>query len=269
MAPDPDAVTWINPRIQPGEIRKVITGVPGKTGLVYTLDRETGEFLWARPTVAQNVISAIDGATGEVSENAEVTFTALGQEVLACPTWAGGKDWEAGAYSPLTNTMYMPLRNTCARMLATDDVRSERARALTAGGQGGLEIYALAARHQLTPGTDYLGTIHAVSAETGETAWVHEQRAATMPLMATGGGLIFAGDVNGRFKALDQESGEVLWEINLGSPVVGFPIAYAVDGRQYVAINTGAGGGINLRMTPELRPSVGSVLFVFALPESE
>ncbi len=267
VAPDPEVVSWINPRIRPGEVRRVVTGVPGKTGLVYTLDRETGEFLWATPTVAQNVISDIDGATGEVTENAEVIFTALGQEVLACPTWAGGKDWEAGAYSPLTNTMYMPLRNTCARMLATDNVRSERARALTAGGQGGLEIYALAARHQLTPGEENLGTIHAVSAETGRTAWVHEQRAATMPLMATGGGLIFAGDVNGRFKALDQETGAVLWEVNLGSPVVGFPIAYAVDGRQYMAVNTGAGSGVNRRLTPELRPSVGSVLFVFALPQ--
>ena len=267
VAPDPDAVSWINPRIQPGEVRRVVTGIPGKTGVVYTLDRETGEFLWATPTVSQNVINDIDGATGAVTENAEVTFTALGQEVLACPTWAGGKDWEAGAYSPLTNTMYMPLRNTCARMLATDDVRSERARALTAGGQGGLEIYALAARHQITPGEDDLGTVYAVSAETGRTVWLHEQRAATMSVMTTGGGLVFGGDVNGRFRALDQATGAVLWEINLGSPVVGFPITYAVDGRQYVAVNTGAGGGINLRMTPELRPSVGSVLFVFALPE--
>ena len=266
VAPDPDAVSWINPGVRPGEVRRVVTGIPGKTGVVYTLDRETGEFLWATPTVSQNVINDIDGATGAVTENAEVTFTALGQEVLACPTWAGGKDWEAGAYSPLTNTMYMPLRNTCARMLATDDVRSERARALTAGGQGGLEIYALAARHQITPGEDELGTVYAVSAETGRTVWLHEQRAATMSVMATGGGLVFGGDVNGRFRALDQETGAVLWEINLGSPVVGFPITYAVDGRQYVAVNTGAGGGINLRMTPELRPSVGSVLFVFALP---
>ena len=266
VAPDPDAVSWINPRIRPGEVRRVVTGIPGKTGVVYTLDRETGEFLWATPTVSQNVINDIDGATGAVTENAEVTFTALGQEVLACPTWAGGKDWEAGAYSPLTNTMYMPLRNTCARMLATDDVRSERARALTAGGQGGLELYALAARHQITPGEDDLGTVYAVSAETGRTVWLHEQRAATMSVMTTGGGLVFGGDVNGRFRALDQATGAVLWEINLGSPVVGFPITYAVDGRQYVAVNTGAGGGINLRMTPELRPSVGSVLFVFALP---
>ena len=266
VAPDPEEVSWINPRIRAGEVRKVVTGVPGKTGVVYTLDRETGEFLWATPTISQNVITSIDGATGQVTENAEVTFTALGQEVLACPTWAGGKDWEAGAYSPLTNTMYMPLRNTCARMLATDNVRSERALALTAGGQGGLEIYALAARHQITPGTDQLGTIHAVSAETGRTRWLHEQRAGTMSLATTGGGLVFGGDTNGRFRAFDQETGEVLWEINLGSPVVGYPISYAVDGKQYVAVNTGAGAGVSMRLTPELRPSSGSNLFVFALP---
>ena len=63
------AVTWINPRIRPGEARKVVTGIPGKTGVVYTLDRETGEFLWARPTITQNVVNTIDGATGAVTEN--------------------------------------------------------------------------------------------------------------------------------------------------------------------------------------------------------
>ena len=133
VAPNAEVVSWINPRIQPGEVRKVVTGVPGKTGVVYTLDRETGEFLWATPTVPQNVINDIDGATGAVTENAEVIFTSYGQEVLACPTWAGGKDWEAGAYSPLTNTMYMPLRRTCARMLATGTPDGERELALTAG----------------------------------------------------------------------------------------------------------------------------------------
>src|SRR5690606_17650992 len=45
VAPDPEEVPWINPRLEPGEQRRVMTGIPGKTGLVYTLDRETGEFL--------------------------------------------------------------------------------------------------------------------------------------------------------------------------------------------------------------------------------
>ena len=95
VAPDPAAVSWINPGLESGAVRRVLTGIPGKTGVVYTLDRATGEFLWARPTVTQNVISAIDGATGDVTENAEVVFSAEGQEVLACPTWIGGKDWES------------------------------------------------------------------------------------------------------------------------------------------------------------------------------
>ena len=55
VSPDPKEVAWINPRLKPGERRKVVTGIPGKTGLVYTLDRATGEFLWARSTVMQNV----------------------------------------------------------------------------------------------------------------------------------------------------------------------------------------------------------------------
>ena len=264
VTPDPDEVTWINPDLQPGETRKVITGIPGKTGIVYTLDRETGEFLWATPTIEQNVVVDIDGATGEVTENPEIIFREAEQIVFVCPTWLGGKDWEAGAYSPLTNTMYYPLRNTCANMLATGNFDSETARALTEGGQGGLAIYQLAARHQITPGTTNLGTVWAVSAETGRTELLFETRAGTMSLVATGGGLIFGGDANGRFRAFDHETGEVLWEINLGSSVSGYPITYSVNGKQYVAVNTG-GGQPNL--TPELRPSRGTNLYVFALPD--
>ena len=99
----------------------------------------------------------------------------------------------------------------------------------------------------------------------------HEQRAATLSLVTTGGGLVFGGDVNGRFRALDQETGDVLWEINLGSPVTGFPITFAVDGRQYVAASTGsaATAGAFRGLTPELRPSRGNNLFVFALPDRD
>ena len=254
VRPNPASVSWINPRLQPGEQRRVMTGIPGKTGVVYTLDRVTGEFLWATPTIGQNVISHIDGATGDVSENPEVVFSSVGQAVLVCPGANGGKDWEAGAYSPRTNTMYMPLRNTCARMAPLDD--------------DGRSLYGISMRSELAPGTDQLGTIRAISAETGDTIWTYEQRAATMSLVATGGGVVFGGDVNGRFRALDDETGAVLWEINLGSPVSGFPVTYAVDGRQYVVAGTGIGGNASRlsAMTPELRPSQGSNLFVFALP---
>lgn len=258
VSPDPELVSWINPDLKRGEVRRVMTGIPGKTGVVYTLDRETGEFLWATPTVAQNVISSIDGVTGEVFENAELVFEREGEEVLVCPTFVtGGKDWEAGAYSPLTNLMYYPLRNTCARMMAT-----------TQGEGGAARLYALAQRAQIAPGTEEVGTVQAISAETGEIAWKYEQRAGTTSLVATGGGLVFGGDGNGRFRALHHETGEVLWEINLGSSVAGFPITYAVDGKQFVAVSTGSSlsSRDNMRLTPELRPSTGNNLFVFALP---
>ena len=267
VTPDPEAVQWINPELRPGETRSVITGIPGKTGVVYTLDRETGEFLWATSTVEQNVIIDIDGATGAVTENPDVIFRESEQIVFVCPSVMGGKDWEAGTYSPLNNTMYYPLTNSCATMLATTDVFGESATAVTEAGDGvgqPLEIYSIAYRHQITPGNENAGTVRAISAETGATRWLHEQRAGVLSLVATGGGLIFGGDTNGRFHAFDQQTGEVLWEINLGSPVAGYPISFAVDGKQYIAVNTGSA---QINLAPELRPSRGTNLYVFALPD--
>jgi alcohol dehydrogenase (cytochrome c) len=256
VAPDPAAVSWINPALVPGERRKVVTGIPGKTGLVYTLDRETGEFLWARPTVFQNVIENIDGATGIVTENPAVVFREMGEIATICPNMHGGKDWEAGAYNPLTNTMFFPLRNMCMPTLVSDDESASH------------RIYALSVRHEITEGETNLGTVYAISVETGRTEWRYQQRAATGSLVATGSGLLFGGDANGRFKAYDQDTGEVLWQINLGSPVTGYPITFATGGKQYVAVSTGSATTTAsfLSLTPELRPSIANNLFVFALP---
>jgi alcohol dehydrogenase (cytochrome c) len=256
VAPDRNAVNWINPRLRSGERRRVMTGIPGKTGIVYTLDRETGEFLWATPTVKQNVVSKIDGATGAVTVNPDATFSAPGEEHFICPSLNGGKNWPAGAYSPVTNTMYYPLQNTCSMVTAI------------AAKPSFDSLYAIANKNQIAPDTDKVGTIHAISAESGKTTWKYEQRAGTTSLVATGGGLLFGGDANGRFRALDQNTGKVLWEVNLGSSVTGYPISYAVDGRQYVAVSTGtalATRGLNA-LASELRPDGANNLFVFALP---
>jgi alcohol dehydrogenase (cytochrome c) len=90
-----------------------------------------------------------------------------------------------------------------------------------------------------------------------------------MSLVATGSGLLFGGDLAGRFRAFDQHSGAVLWETNLGSQVTGFPMTYAVNGRQYVAVSTGKslGTSMYLLLTPEIHPSDNYNLYVFALPE--
>jgi PQQ-dependent dehydrogenase (methanol/ethanol family) len=256
VAPNASDVLWINPKVKPGERRKVITGIPGKTGVVYTLDRRSGEFLWARPTVYQNVISGIDGNTGEVTVNSEVLFSAINQSHLVCPGSTGGKNWPAGAYSPLTNMMYFPLQNMCNMATTTTDQRDPS------------KVYGISMAQQLAPGTDKVGTVWAISADTGHSAWKYEQRAGTLSLVTTGGGLVFGGDDNGRFRAFDDKTGKVLWEANLGSPVSGFPITYGAGGKQFVAVTTGPSlvSTSALGLTPELKPGNGANIFVFALP---
>jgi alcohol dehydrogenase (cytochrome c) len=256
VAPNPKDVSWINPKIKPGERRKVLTGIPGKTGIIYTLDRKTGEFLWARPTVFQNVITKIDGATGAVTDNSEVTFSHLNESHLVCPGSNGGKNWPAGAYSPLTNTMYMPMQNMCMTATTTTDQRDPS------------KVYGLSMQYSIAPGAKDVGAVWAISAETGQTTWKHEERAGAMSLAATGGGLIFGGDVNGRFRAYDDKTGKVLWEMNLGSPVSGYPVTFSVGGKQFVAVTTGPSlvANSSLRVAPELKPSTAPSVFVFALP---
>jgi PQQ-dependent dehydrogenase (methanol/ethanol family) len=233
VAPDAGEVTWINPRLRPGERRKVLTGIPGKT-------------------VRQNVVANIDGATGKVTVNPDTTFTAAGQTRFICPTASGGKDFQAGAYSPDTNAMYYGLQNTCGQQTAIDNG----------------SMYSFNARAEIAPGTQNIGSLYAISAETGKTLWRYDQRAAMMSVVATGGGLLFAGDTNGRFRAFDQDSGKILWETSLGAPVTGYPITYSVRGKQYVAVSVGnslASSSLN-RLAEELRPGNASNVFVFALP---
>jgi alcohol dehydrogenase (cytochrome c) len=256
VAPDRREVTWINPRLRSGERRKVVTGIPGKTGIVYTLDAATGEFLWARPTVQQNVLERIDGLTGEATVNPEALFVEIGQSRFICPTTLGGKNWPSGTLSALGNVMFFPLQNTC--MTSTP----------TLARPSPDSLYGLNNANQIAPNKSNVGSIHAISVETGKTLWVYEQRAAMLSLLSTAGGLLFGGDANGRFRAFDQRTGRVLFEVNLGSPISGYPVSFAVAGKQYVAVSTGSSltaMGAN-RLTPELTPSLGNNLFVFALP---
>src|SRR5690606_36055621 len=166
VAPDPAEVAWINPDIDRGRTYKVLTGVPGKTGVIYTLDRETGEFLWSRPTTPQHVVQSIDGRTGRVTATPATVFTEYGKSALVCPAASGGANFQSGAYSPLTGTMYFPAQQTCSQVSAVEP---------TGSGPG---IYGVAARSFIAPEAgDNLGVIHAIGAVTGRSAGTFEQRA--------------------------------------------------------------------------------------------
>src|SRR6185503_8603679 len=110
-----------------------------------------------RPTVRQNVVKNIDGKTGEVTVNEEALFTRINQTVTVCPGSTGGKNWPAGAYSPLTNTMYFPLQNMCQAATTTTDQRDPS------------KVYGLSMVQQLPLGVDKVGTVFGISVETGQT----------------------------------------------------------------------------------------------------
>ena len=261
LAPDPEEVPWINPNIQPGEVRKIVTGIPGKTGIVYTLDRETGEFLWARETIHQNIVTGIDGETGRVDINEELIVGPF-QEILVCPSTGGGKDWPAGAYSPRTGLMYQPQQNMCMLMKGATDKPAP---------EDGYATSRIFIKDPTLPEPYLVGRIDAVSITEGRTRWLHQQRAGVIgSLMATAGGLVFGGDVNRRFMAFDDSTGELLWETIVSGPVSGSAVSYAMDGRQYVAVPVGGDTASPekriLYLHHEINPPQGiNAIFVFAL----
>jgi alcohol dehydrogenase (cytochrome c) len=155
--------------------------------------------------------------------------------------------------------MYMPMQNQCMTATTKSDERDPSL------------VYGLDSEQELSPGATGQGAIFAVSAETGKTLWRLEQRAGVMSMVATGGGLVFGGDVAGNLRAYDEKTGEVLWETNLGSPVTGYPMTYAVDGTQYLAVSTGMSSVSRAaaRLAAEAVSSgAENRLFVFALPQA-
>ncbi len=258
VAPDPSEVPWIGDGVVPGQVYKTLTNIPGKTGIIYSIDRVTGEFLWARPTIRQNVVTEIQG-DGSVLVNEDVIPTGFDDPYgMVCPTPLGGRDWMAGAYSPDTNAIYHGLFNMCFDPeITTDEYVPE-------------DMYAITTDGYLAPGEENLGTLRAYSAETGELLWQYDQPAAMLSVVTTGGNLVFAGDVNRRFRAWNATTGEVVFETILGSTITGFPVSYEVDGEQYVAVGAGGGigvEGIYLAAAGITAPSGGHMLYVFKLPK--
>jgi alcohol dehydrogenase (cytochrome c) len=248
----------VNPDARRG-MRKTLTGVPCKTGIAWSFDAETGEFLWARETVEQNIVSRIDGK-GAVSVNESIVMSDVNKTYRVCPTYAGGRDWPMGAYNPRTNVMFMPLYNACIDSTARTDREAQPQ-----------YLYNTTNVAAFPQGKDKVGRIDAISVETGRTVWSWETRAANYsPIVVTASGLLFNGSLDRYVRALDADTGRVVWETRLPGRATGGPMTYSINGRQYVAIAAGNGPANFLaNMTPEVDTGNGeNAIYVFALPQN-
>ena len=257
--PDPEAVRWINPAVTGAARERKVVVTIGEPGGLFVNDRETGEFLWAAPlpytSTERFVIRDIDVETGQVQINMDLVAKEVGEQHIVCGH--NVKDCWSWSYSPRTGLLYIPINRSCLNQTAND-------RSVTGTGP----------RFTIPePGLEQDGDLtelRAIDISTGREVWRYSQRAPNAgSALATGGTLVFHGDLNRRFRAFDAESGEVLWETILGSQITGYPVSYTVGDRQYVTVPVG--GAAIFRMdqyAPELEAPIGSnMLVTFALPE--
>jgi alcohol dehydrogenase (cytochrome c) len=215
--------------------------------------------------VPQNVVASIDQDTGEKTINPDA-MPHLGQTTVNCPADPGGKAWQATSFSPRTNMLYLPTVEFCSNTTPNPLDPGE----IYTGG--GLQTYARIPR----PDSDgNIGQVRAISLVDQSEVWQYRQHApVTSSTLPTAGGVVFVGTLDRHLLAFDDETGDVLWTSpKLGNSLESFPITYAVDGKQYVAIvsNFASGLGRLASITPDVKlpPDNPAMVYVFALPDAE
>ena len=259
VTPNPRFVKWISPALRAAAEQDVIITV-AEGGGMFAVARDSGQFLWARPFPYDDPninMNTVNIETGQTGGNPDKLFKKDGDSIIGCYHNTRGL-WQI-AYHPGKNSLYVPFHDQCLTMQAVNSNETGY------GRRTGV----------MRPGSDpnkYMG-IAKIDAATGEVRVIYSQPQPTNgSALATAGDLVFFGDLNRRVRALDADSGKVLWEAVVGGMIMNSTITYAVNGKQYVMVYTGGGQSVTsgpLGVAPNAIPSpvMGhNAIYVFALP---
>jgi PQQ-dependent dehydrogenase (methanol/ethanol family) len=258
-----------------GRLRKALVHI-GRNGFMYVMDRRTGEVISAEPYDSVNSIKHIDLKTGRRVENEEMR-PELGKVVRnICPASPGAKDWQPSAWSPRTKLIYVPHQHLCMNHKTSQ-----------VGYIAGTPFVGATVDMYAGPG-GHRGEFMAWDPVKQEKVWaIKEHFPVWSGTVVTAGDVAFYGTMDRWFKAIDANTGELLWQFRAGSGFIGQPVTYqGSDGRQYVAILSGVGGWsgaiASAKIDPRIRNAAlgfagatqdlpaytlgGSELLVFALP---
>ncbi len=230
-----------------GKMTKLLTH-PDRNGLVYTLNRENGDLVNAfKIDDTVNWVKKVDLKTGLPIRDPEYSTHMDHEAKGICPSAMGYHNQGIESYDPVKKTFFMGTNHIC--MDWEPFMLPYRA------GQ-----FFVGATLNMYPGPKgTLGQVKAMDSVTGEIKWeIAEKFAVWGGTMATAGDLVFYGTLDGYIKALNSKNGEELWKFKLPSGVIGHPITYKHNGKQYISIYYGVGGWPGVGLVFDLQdPTAG------------
>jgi alcohol dehydrogenase (cytochrome c) len=239
-----------------------------RDGYLWFLERSNGpiNFVEGKPYVNQTVFKSLDPKTGRPEVDPEHK-PGTNKKATFCPSLWGGKNWPPIAFNPKTRMIYIPANENLCETMTGDGASTYRP---------GERFVGATYTFSVMPGADHVGEVQAWNVDTGLRVWTHKYATSPNwgPMLATGGGLVFSGGTNDRkFHAFDATNGKLLWEFPTSSGVIGQPSSFAIDGKQYIAVQSGWGvdsAGMQAQLNgvfPGQYPEVpeGGAVWVFAV----
>jgi quinohemoprotein ethanol dehydrogenase len=232
-----------------GKVRKVVMQAP-KNGFLYVLDRKTGELLSAEPIVKVTWASHVDLKTGRPVEDPQARFTVTGKQAVIQPTPLAAHNWMPMAWDQARGVVFIPTVHWEAGM---GDVAGPWQPVRDRSTDGAVSFAGGPFAGMGAP----TGSLLAWSPAQGRALWrVPYPTYLNGGVLATAGGLVFQGTIDGRFRAFAAESGREVWNYDTRAPLIAPPISHAAGGVQYVTVLTGMGMGFSMNAGSLIGPAV-------------